>query len=151
MRKQNLLRLFSDPSIPFSRTTRLRVTARRHYNPILPRHCVRKMNTSASAALLYAATISTGAPSPVPTDAASKAHHKQDGSGFVNPWPYDANLAYLDIKNKLADTSFAPIAHSKNKPHHNSWAHFYGMRQCSIPRPSVYSTRLTEFIASATV
>ena len=45
------------------------------------------MSSSATAASLYAATISsatiTGA---VPEEAKEKRHHLKDGKGFTNPW-----------------------------------------------------------------
>jgi len=46
-----------------------------------------KMSSSATAALLYAATISpTAIVGGEPKDAKDKAHHLENG-GFINPWP----------------------------------------------------------------
>lgn len=45
------------------------------------------MSSSATAAALYAATISSSASySAVPEDAKDKKHHLKDGKGFTNPW-----------------------------------------------------------------
>lgn len=45
------------------------------------------MSSSATAAALYAATISSSALSgAVPEDAKDKKHHLKDGKGFTNPW-----------------------------------------------------------------
>jgi len=50
-------------------------------------HNAPRMSGAATAAALYAATISpaaiTGA---APEDAKDKAHHLKDGKGFTNPW-----------------------------------------------------------------
>lgn len=46
-----------------------------------------RMSNSATAAILYAATISTSSlAGAVPEEAKDKRHHLKDGKGFTNPW-----------------------------------------------------------------
>lgn len=46
-----------------------------------------RMSSSATAAILYAATISTSSlTGAVPEEAKEKRHHLKDGKGFTNPW-----------------------------------------------------------------
>jgi len=45
------------------------------------------MSGAATAAALYAATISPAAVmGATPEDAKEKSHHLKDGKGFINPW-----------------------------------------------------------------
>ena len=45
------------------------------------------MSSSATAAALYAATVSSSAiAGAVPEDVKDKRHHLKDGKGFTNPW-----------------------------------------------------------------
>ena len=52
------------------------------------------MSSSATAAALYAATISTSQiAGAVPEEAKEKRHHLKDGKGFTNPWDSWKNMS----------------------------------------------------------
>jgi N-acyl-phosphatidylethanolamine-hydrolysing phospholipase D len=56
------------------------------------------MSSSATAAALYAATVSSSALSgAVPEDTWDKKHHLKDGKGFTNPWESWREMAGFSI------------------------------------------------------
>ncbi len=61
------------------------------------------MSSAATAAVLYAATISASAITEAkPEEAKDRSHHLQDGMGFMNPWESWRDMASLEIVRALA-------------------------------------------------
>ena len=60
------------------------------------------MSGAATAAALYAATISPAAiMGATPEDANEKSHHLKDGKGFLNPWDSWKEMAGLAIARAM--------------------------------------------------
>lgn len=61
------------------------------------------MSSAATAAALYAATISASATTGAkPEEAKDESHHLQNGMGFTNPWESWRDMTALEIMRALA-------------------------------------------------
>jgi hypothetical protein len=61
-----------------------------------------RMSSSATAAALYAATVSTSQMTgAVPEEAKENRHHLKDGKGFTNPWDSWSNMSGPTILKAL--------------------------------------------------
>ncbi|MCJ1231539.1 hypothetical protein MMC12_008216 [Toensbergia leucococca] len=73
------------------------------------------MSSSATAAALYAATISSSAVTgAVPEEAKELRHHLKDGKGFINPWDSWKNMASYSIMKAMIWRRLSGTGNSPN-------------------------------------